>query len=82
MPRACTGCISHVGRQEQALRAVSSEVAWLNTLLSHFAVRCSCWCCMQLLVLHAVVGVACILLHAVPGVILWLPSSINAYFNC
>ena len=40
MPRACTGCISHVG-QEQALRAVSSEVAWLNTVRNQFAVHCS-----------------------------------------
>ncbi len=47
MPRACTGCISHVGGQEQALRAVSSEVAWLTTLHSHFAVHCSLSCCMH-----------------------------------
>ena len=45
MPRACTGCMSHVGSQEQALRAVSSEIAWLNTLRSHFAIHCSC--CMH-----------------------------------
>lgn len=46
MPRACTGCMSHVGSQEQALlRAVSSEVAWLNTLRRHFAIHCIC--CMH-----------------------------------